>query len=153
MEASSSRRQFVNKHFIIITRRLGVHAANKKMKATRTHRLGGYTLVEIMIVVGIIGLLAAISIPNFLKSRSRSQATACINNLVHMDDAANEWALENGKRTGDPIVFDTDLKPYLKLNSAGQIPQCPANGTYELDTVGTNPTCSLSTYSPPHVMP
>lgn len=123
------------------------------MKATRENQRDGFTLVEIMIVVAIIALLATIAIPNFIEARDKSHATACINNLQHLDDAANQWALERGKQTGDAIDLEVDLAPYIKLNANGKIPKCPANGTYVLDAVGDTPTCSLSTFTPPHVLP
>src|ERR1700749_2368841 len=100
------------------------------MKTTQNVRKAGFTLVEIMIVVAIIGLLAAIAIPNFVKARATAQANACINNLKQIDAAANEFALERGKKTGDTIQFPTDLTPYIKLNASGSIPPCPAGGTY-----------------------
>ena len=124
--------------------------SKNKMKRTKTILKAGFTLVEIMIVVAIIGLLAAIAIPNFVKARATSQANACINNLRQIDAAANQFALEKGKKTGDAIVFPSDLTPYIKMNSGGSLPACPANGTYDCSTVGTNATCTLSTLTPPH---
>ena len=102
--------------------------------------LAAFTLVEIMIVVAIIGLLAAIAIANFTRARATSQANACINNMHQIDGAVTEWALEHGKKTGDPAPsLTTDLTPYIRLNSSGSIPSCPAGGTYIMSIVGTIP--------------
>ena len=103
-----------------------------------TSRKAGFTLVEIMIVVAIIGLLAAIAIPNFVKARETAQKNACINNLRQIDGAKEQWALENKKNTGS-TASPASINAYIK-NGA---PSCPANGSYTYGSVGTNPTCSL----------
>jgi len=124
------------------------------MKQTKNSRKAGFTLVEIMIVVAIIGLLAAIAIPNFVKARATSQANACINNLRQIDAAANQWALELKQTTGASINFPGDLTPYIKMNAGSSIPACPAGGTYADTAVGNTPTCSLgTTVTPSHVLP
>ena len=107
---------------------------------SRTSRKAGFTLVEIMIVVGIIGLLAAIAIPNFVSARTTSYKNACLNNLRQIDGAIQQWAVEY-KKGPTATVVETDVTPYLK-NAA----ICPAGGTafadsYSLTDVSTHPKC------------
>src|SRR5512140_2151547 len=93
----------------------------------RTTNKSGFTLVEIMIVVAIIGLLAAIAIPNFVKARKASQTNACINNLRQIDCAKQQWAMETGQLS-DAGCNDTDITPYLG-RGAGSVAnvKCPLN--------------------------
>src|SRR5438046_10383232 len=107
----------------------------------RTSNKAGFTLVEIMIVVAIIGLLAAIAIPNFVRARTTSQANACINNLRQMDGAVQQYALEN-KLASTATYTLSELKPYIKLDSSNNIPSCPANGTYSPGATVSNETGS-----------
>ena len=106
----------------------------------RNPRTSGFTLVEIMIVVAIIGLLAAIAIPNFVRARTTSQQNACINNLRQVDGAIQQWALENKKDIA-ATVAETDVTPYLKNSVV-----CPSGGTtfadsYTISTVAVRPVC------------
>jgi prepilin-type N-terminal cleavage/methylation domain-containing protein len=76
----------------------------------------GFTLVEIMIVVAIIALLAAIAVPNFLRARKRSQATRILEDLRDLDHALDQYAIDNGKTGGATASF-TDLSAYIKTGT------------------------------------
>jgi prepilin-type N-terminal cleavage/methylation domain-containing protein len=116
----------------------------------RTSRKSGFTLVEIMIVVAIIGLLAAIAIPNFVRARTQSQKNACINNLRQIDGAVQQWALENKKDPSATVAF-TDISSYLKNSVI-----CPSGGTtfansYTLNGITNKPVCQKDATN--HVLP
>jgi prepilin-type N-terminal cleavage/methylation domain-containing protein len=112
----------------------------------KTNRKSGFTLVEIMIVVAIIGLLAAIAIPNFVKARGTAQTNACINNLRQIDGAKEQWALESRASEGT-AVDDAAVNEFIK----GGAPECPASGTYDYGTLAEDgaPTCDVAN----HVLP
>src|SRR5579872_809322 len=122
----------------------------------KNHRKLGFTLVEIMIVVAIIGLLAAIAIPNFVRARTTSQQNACINNLRLIDAAKQQWALEKGQ-AGSVTPASSDLQPYLGRGTAGELPACPVDSTatfttsYSPNDVGTKPVCNIVGTS--HILP
>ncbi len=99
----------------------------------------GFTLIEIMIVIAIIGMLLAIAIPNYVRARGVAEKTACINNLRELDGAKQQWALENQKVDTDTPT-ESDLRPYLREG----MPTCPAGGTYSLNAINVDPACSLA---------
>ena len=103
-------------------------------------KAAGFTLVEIMIVVAILGLLAAIAIPNFARARTQTQKNICTSHLREIDSIKQQWALEWKKSAADPPPNPADLQPYFRGN---RWPQCPAGGEYDPKGVGEAPTCTL----------
>jgi hypothetical protein len=95
-----------------------------------------------LVTVFMIGLMAAIAIPNFVKARDVSMQNACINNLRQIEAAKNQWALEHNKQATDTPT-ESDLTPYLKNH---QFPQCPAGGVYTIGQDSDTPTCSITNH-------
>jgi prepilin-type N-terminal cleavage/methylation domain-containing protein len=106
---------------------------------------GGFTLVEIMIVVAIIALLAAIAVPNFLRARKRSQATRILEDLRLIDSAIDQYAIETNKKGGDTVAW-ADIQKYLKVGSAlynsgtSVIGGSYSGGTYKVDEIPSTPS-------------
>ena len=111
----------------------------------------GFTLVEIMIVVAIIALLASIAVPNFLRARKRSQATRILEDLRVLDNATDQYAIENNKTSGMNPVWN-DLKVYIKTGStlyaSGGVDMFGNSyGPFTVDTIVKVPAASFNSLS------
>ena len=107
-------------------------------------KIKGFTLVEIMIVVAIIGLLAAIAIPNFIAARTRAQTTACIANLKQLQGAKTLYGLDNQLSGAGSPVMGVLIPNYIRST-----PSCPSGGAYTLNNIDTNPTCTMAAHTCP----
>ncbi len=112
-------------------------------------RIKGFTLVEIMIVVAIIGIIAAIAIPNFVAARQRARAATCVSNLKQIENAIQMWAVDTGAQDTAAVTWNNFVPDYIRIQ-----PSCPEGGNYNISTVNTRPTCSIgNSVRDPHVLP
>lgn len=109
------------------------------MNRLLNRRNGGFTLVEIMIVVLIIGILLAIAIPNFIKARETSRTNSCISSLRQIDSAKEQFAMNNRLSTGAGCTMSDLVPTYIK-----RVPECPSGGTYTVNNIGVDPTCTIA---------
>ncbi|HSH37749.1 MAG TPA: prepilin-type N-terminal cleavage/methylation domain-containing protein [Chthoniobacterales bacterium] len=113
-------------------------------------RRGGFTLVEIMIVVAIIALLAAIAVPGFLRARKRSQASKVLNDLRLIDSAVDQYAIENNKKAND-VVGTAAWTQYMKggttLYNTGAHPVYGGYGAQTVDVLPVVPTAAFNDLS------
>ena len=93
-----------------------------------------------MIVVGVIGIMASIAVPNFLKARATAEQRSCIKNLRELDVTKQQWGFEN-KKTATAIPTVAQIQVYFGRN---RMPVCPGRGTYILQRLDRNPTCTRS---------
>ncbi len=98
-----------------------------------------FTLVEIMIVVGVIGLLTSLALPSFIKARNSAQQTSCVNNLRQIDNAKEQAALAYGLADGASVVA-ASVNDYIRKGA----PSCAGGGTYSYNNIGVKPTCSIT---------
>jgi prepilin-type N-terminal cleavage/methylation domain-containing protein len=104
----------------------------------------GFSLVEIMVVIAIIGLLAATTFPSYVRARNQAQRNGCLDNLRLISAAKHQWALEN-KKLDSTTPTSADIQIYLQNNL---FPQCPADGVYTIGAVNSEATCSRPRHSP-----
>lgn len=105
-----------------------------------TQQKRGFTLIEIMIVIGIIALLLAIAIPNFVRARQISQARACQANLKNLIGAKERWAMDNQASASSSPTMAQIAVPGVYIRT---VPECPSGGTYTVGALDEVPTCSL----------
>ena len=123
------------------------HMAHSRIKRSAGALTGGGLALGGLItgylsiaLIPMIGMMAAIAIPNFVKARSTAQMNICISNLRQIDGAKQQWALENKKQTTDtPTAQELDTYLHRSFTTL----KCPAGGIYTINAVGEKPACSI----------
>lgn len=122
--------------------------SSQTTKFMKRNNRRGFTLIEIMIVVMIIGILLAIAVPNFVRARETSRASTCAANLKQISGAKEQYAMENRLGTGAAVTAANVAPNYIRA-----MPTCPSSGTYTIAAVGTNPSCSYAATDARHAIP
>jgi prepilin-type N-terminal cleavage/methylation domain-containing protein len=106
-------------------------------------RPGGFTLLELITAITIMALLAMIAFPTYVHARANSERTACLNNLRQIDEAKQEWGLENNQ-PGGATPGASDLAPYLRNHL---LPSCPSAGVYTIGSLSVSPACNIARHA------
>jgi type II secretory pathway pseudopilin PulG len=102
-----------------------------------SHSTAGLTFLEIMVVLGLLAMIAALAIPNLLRSRDRAQQQACVENLRQIEGAKQQWGAEQ-KKSSDDVPTEAELTPYFKDPA-----RCPGGGAYTYNSLASRVTCSV----------
>jgi hypothetical protein len=98
--------------------------------------------ISVIVFAGVLLVICVALLPAFIKARSTSAFIPCVANLIAIDRAETQWAVDKGKTNGTVPTWD-DIRPYLQGHWTNGVPICPDGGTYTLEPVGESPRCSL----------
>ncbi|MGB2600472.1 MAG: prepilin-type N-terminal cleavage/methylation domain-containing protein [Candidatus Omnitrophota bacterium] len=98
----------------------------------------GFTLVEILIVLAVIGLISAVAFPQFIKARTTAGASICISNLKKLEEGKDLWAVWEGGAMNETPTWSDLIPDYLR-----KTPSCPLGGSYSLNRMDTDPSCTV----------
>jgi prepilin-type N-terminal cleavage/methylation domain-containing protein len=112
-------------------------------------RKKGFTLIEIMMVIMIIGLLLAVAVPQWIRARELSRFRTCVSNLRTINHSKEQFAMETNLNNGAPCAMADIWPAYIKTTAP---PSCPSGGNYTIGNIGEDPTCSYQIGTYPHVL-